>query len=122
MAEAHLEYVGFVTRGTQREYTLRLRRPGGEEQDFVLAIPLDAFLTRRARFQDAPDICFRKLQRALAASPDSLPASVQSVSDAELDEYQKATAPRAPTRRFKPPVPVEAPAPPPAVPPGRRWL
>jgi hypothetical protein len=124
MAEIHIEYLGFITQGTQREYTLRLRRPGTEDQDFVLAVPLEAFLTKRARFQDAPDICFRKLHRALAASPESLPPLFQSVSDAELAEYTLATAPKAPTRRPKPPVPAQAPAVDPGFPgfpPRRPW-
>jgi hypothetical protein len=122
MAENHLEYVGFVTQGTQREYTLRLRRPGNDDQDFILAVPLEAFLTRRARFQDAPDICFRKLQRDLAASPEALPPLFQSVTDAELEAYRVATAPRLPTRRPRPPVPTEATAPDAGAPPRRRWL
>jgi hypothetical protein len=121
MADAHLEYVGFTTQGTQREYTLRLKRPGVADQEFILAIPLAAFTARRARFQDAPDICFRKLQRELTATPESLPAVFQSVTDLELDEYHLATAPRAPTRRRKPIVPVEATATEEAPPP-RRWL
>jgi hypothetical protein len=123
MAEPHLEYIGFITQGEQREYTLRLRRPGVEDQDFVLAVPLQAFLTRRVRFQDAPDICFRKLQHALADSPESLPPSFQSITDAELEAYRVATAPKVPVRRPKPPVPTDAaPADPSRPPPTRRWM
>jgi hypothetical protein len=121
VAEVHLEYIGFITQGEQREYTLRLRRPDGPQETFVLAIPLEAFLSRRVRFQDAPDICFRKLQRALIETPEVRPPLVQSVSDTELEDYRQATAPRAPVRRAKPPVP--APSSKPVLPVGRGgWL
>lgn len=122
MAEAHLEYIGFVTQGEQREYTVRLRQPGGANQDFVLAVPLEAFLSRRARFQDAPDICFRIMQRALADSPESLPPLFRNVSDDDLDAYRQATAPHTTTRRPKPPAPVEPQAADGTPPPRRGWL
>lgn len=122
MAEAHIEYIGFVTQGEQREYTLRLRRAGAIDHDFVLAVPLEAFLTRRLRFQDGPDICFRKMQRALAESPETVPPAFERITEAELEEYRLATAPKAPTRRAKPPVPTDGPARDPIVPPGRGWL
>ena len=104
MKVAQVEYVGFKTEGSSREYTLRVRQPTGEFQDFTVAIPSEAFLARRARYQDAPEICFLKLQRELAACPDSLPAAYLSVSDAELEEYRTAHAPPPPRRRPKPVV------------------
>jgi hypothetical protein len=110
MKDAHVEYLGFATQGTTREYMLRVRQPGGEQNDFTLAIPLDAFTSRRARFQDAPEICFLKLQRELAACPDRLPASSMEVSDAELEDYRSAHAPKPPNRRPNPP---STPTPPP---------
>ena len=104
MAEAHVEYMGFTTEAAGRQYKLRVRQPTGEFYEFTLAIALDAFLSRRARYQDAPDICFLKLQRELAASPGELPASFLSVTDADLEEYRSAHAPRPPRRRPRPPV------------------
>jgi hypothetical protein len=106
MADAHVEYLGFTTEATSRDYVLRVTRPGGLPHDITVAISLDAFVSRRARYQDAPDICFRKLQRELAACPDGFPDSFLSVSNAELEDYRVAQAPKTPTRRFKPPVPT----------------
>lgn len=103
MTGAHVEYVGFTSKGPKREYTLRVRSTGGDPHDFTLAISNEAFLARRVRYQDAPEICFLKLQRELAAAASDLPASYLSVSDAELEEYRVAHGPKTPQRRPKAP-------------------
>jgi hypothetical protein len=94
-------------RGQDREYTLRVSLEGAV-QDFVLAIPNEAFLDRRIRYQDAPEVCFLKMQRELAAAGGASPAARLTVSDNELAEYRAAHAPRAPQRRPKPPAPRDA--------------
>jgi hypothetical protein len=107
MADAHVEYVGFTSRGAAREYTLRVRPPAGEPHDFTLAIPNEAFPARRVRYQDAPEICFLKLQRELAACAEGLPSLRLDVSDADLEAYRLAHSPKPPQRRPKaPPVPL----------------
>jgi hypothetical protein len=104
MVGAQVEYLGFVTNGRAREYTLRVRpaEPSGAFREFTLAIPTEAFLSRRVRYQDAPGICYLKLQRELAARAGEMPPGHLRVSDAELEEYRVAHAPRAPERRPKP--------------------
>jgi len=97
----HVAYLGFTTGAETREYRLRAQ-DGGVAHDFVLAIPLAAFNTRRARFQDAPEICFLKLQHELAASPGKLPDAYLSISDSELEEYRASHSPKPPRRRPKP--------------------
>ncbi len=105
MAGTHVEYVGFTTVRDTREYRLRIQDSVGFH-DFVLTIALDAFLTRRARYQDAPEICFLKLQRALAECVvGNLPDERLNISDLELEEYRTAHAPKLPKRRPKPPPP-----------------
>jgi len=104
MAAAHVEYVGFTTKGTSREYTLRVKQTVGDPHDVTLAIAIEAFLSRRVRYQDAPDICFLKLQRELASCGEALPARYLSVSDAEIEEYRVAHAPKPPQRRPRPPL------------------
>lgn len=99
MRDAQVEYLGFTTEGAARQYVLRVRQPSGDVVDFKLAIPIAAFLAGRVRFQDAPEICFLKLQRALTASPDPIPVSL-GVSNEELEEYKVAHAPRSPQRRI----------------------
>jgi hypothetical protein len=103
MVGAQVEYLGFVTKGRSREYTLRVRPSSGDLHEFTLSISTDAFLSHRVRYQDAPEICYLKLQRALAASIGALPPAHLSVSDADLEEYRVAHAPRPNGRRPKAP-------------------
>jgi len=106
MTAVQVEYVGFTSKPAVREYTLRVRR-AGEAHDFTLAIANDAFLGHRVRYQDAPDICFLKLQRELAASESRLPAAYLNITEAELEEYRVAHAPKPPQRRPKPAPPQQ---------------
>ena len=103
MTSPQVEYLGFTTKGDAREYTLRLKPVGGEIRDFVLAIASEAFVARRVRYQDGPEICFLKLHRELAAAVPALPPAYLSITDAELEEYRVAHAPKAPQRRPRPP-------------------
>jgi len=99
----HVAYMGFTTSGKAREYRLRAQ-DGPVFRDFVRAIALEAFASRRARYQDAPEICFQKLQDELAACESTLPETYVSLTDADLDAYRVAHAPK-PTRR-RPPQPA----------------
>ncbi len=98
----HVEYVGFQTARTSREYRLRVQ-DGAVFHDFVRAISLEAFAARRARFQDAPEICFLKLQRELSECDGRLPDNYLSITDSELEEYLVAHSPKPTQRRPKPP-------------------
>ena len=105
MADAHVEYVGFTTKGASREYALRVKHPAGECTDFTLVIPNEAFVAHRVRYQDGPDICFLKLQRELLAGAGALPRPRLDVTEADLEAYRAAHAPRVVQRRPKaPPV------------------
>jgi hypothetical protein len=110
MVTAHVEYVGFRSHEGTREYTLRIRHTDGRSDDFTLAIQDEAFLARRVRYQDAAEICFLKLQKALAAwesTPQSdPPARHLDVTNADLDEYREAHTAKPPVRRPKPPAPA----------------
>jgi hypothetical protein len=103
------EYKGFTVNEATREYTLRVTTLGAEARDFTVAIPNHAFLARLVRYQDAPGICFLKLQRELALCPD-LAAARLTVTDAELEEYRVANAPPPSKPRPKYPVPSSEPA------------
>lgn len=103
MAAAHVEYVGFTQHEKAREYTLRVRAATGDPRDFVLAIANEAFLARRVRYQDAPDLCFLKLQRELAACEGAFPDAYLKISDAELEAYRVAHTPAPHQRRPRPP-------------------
>ncbi len=107
MSSAHVEYLGFSVKGATREYALRVRDAGGDHHDVTMSITNEAFLAHRVRYQDAPDVCFRILQRELLANAEGPCASRLSVSEADLEEYRVAQAPKSPQRRPRPPAPVE---------------
>jgi hypothetical protein len=94
------EYLGFTVDETSRIYSLRVRKEGGAH-DFTVAIANRAFLTKRVRYQDAPEICFLKLERELSECDDAMPEPHLQVTDAELDEYREAHTKKPPPRRPK---------------------
>ncbi len=100
---AQIQYVGFTVRGAAREYTLRVRLASGDSRDFVVSISTEAFLTRHVRYQDAPEVCFLKLQRELVACGDGPLISKVIITEDDLEEYRVAHAPRSPQRRPKVP-------------------
>ena len=92
---SHVEYLGFKAQKSTREYALRVRKVGAEVRDFTLVIENAAFLTNRVRYQDAPEICFLKLQRELGACPEGRePSRTLKVTDADLEEYRVAHSPK----------------------------
>ena len=60
------------------------------------------FLSRRLRYQDAPEICFLIVQREVVACNGGLPAAELDVTDADLASYREAHAPKSNQRRPKP--------------------
>ena len=99
MVATQVEYVDFKATEAVREYRVRVRR-GADVQDCTIAIPNEAFLSGRVRYQDAPDICFLKIQRELAAGEEGvLPAQALRMTDEELEEYRISHTPKAPRRR-----------------------
>jgi len=101
------EYVGFTVTEVSREYRLRVTSMGEEARNFTVAIPNKAFLARQVRYQDAPDVCFLKLQRALAAHA-GLQGTRLTVTASELEEYRESHAPRPGKPRPRYPIPETA--------------
>jgi hypothetical protein len=99
MASTLVEYLNFKAGEATREYRLLVRR-GTDSWGVTVAIPNEAFLSGRARYQDAPDICFLKIQKELAASgEDGVIAGDHQMTDQELEEYKVSHTPRNPRRR-----------------------
>jgi hypothetical protein len=101
-----IRYLGFRTTGAGREYRLRVDGDG-DPRVFVLLIPHAAFAERQARFQDAPDLCYAKLQRELAANASLAEDKPLVLTAADLAEYREQQAKRSPQRRRRPPSPAE---------------
>lgn len=89
-----LQYLGFETKGTLREYAFSLRGLGGASSNYFVTIPNEAFSAHRARYQDAPAICSIRLHRELATQEDRPASSTFSVTDAELADYKDAHTPK----------------------------
>ena len=106
MTGVQVEYVGFTTNERVREYTLRVRQKAAEAIEVTLSIDTQAFLDKRVRYQDEPEICFLKLQKELTASDDGRVPSRLSVVDADLAEYKAAHTPKPPRRHSPKPTPT----------------
>jgi hypothetical protein len=87
-----VQYVGFEAKTLVREYTFNVRDAVGVPREFTFTIANEAFDARRARFQDAPDICSLKLQRELATYANQPPKTHYRITDAELEDYRGAHA------------------------------
>ena len=93
-----VQFVGFHTTDRGREYTLSAS--GAEEPRlFVLLIPSAEFESHSVRFQDGPDLCFRRLNRELAADPDLLPGGGMVLTSEELRDYRAGREQPAVERR-----------------------
>jgi hypothetical protein len=94
----NVQYVGFEVSARARLYKFVVQQESGM-REFKLSIYNEAFSSRQISFQDAPDFCSAKIHRELAAFANDPPESQYKISEAELEEYQRAHAPR-PTSRF----------------------
>jgi len=94
-----LQYLGFSVVTAGREYSFRVRVPEGIDRDFVIAVANTGFLSGGLKYQEGPDVCYRKLLHALV---DELGGSValprQQLSDTELSDY-KAIGPNKAQKR-----------------------
>jgi hypothetical protein len=88
-----VQYVGFRTNTLSREYTFNVRGDG-EDREFTLNIANEAFVTHRARYQDAPGICAERLQAELAAHENHPLETQYVITSAELETYRAARSPK----------------------------
>lgn len=93
-----LEYVGFTAGDLAREYNFIVRSLSGELGEYIVSIGNEAFVSRRARYQDGPDICSIRLHRELTSSADSSPAGRLCVTDSDLLDYHESHAPKSAKR------------------------
>jgi hypothetical protein len=96
MIKPTVEYVGFRSSAERREYMLR-SRIGADIREYTIGIAHSAFATRRARFQDGPEICYLRLLRELEATENAPGERDFTITDAELFDYLTRHTP--PTRR-----------------------
>lgn len=88
-----IQYVGFKVTPLVREYTFSVREATGV-REFILNISNDAFVSHRARYQDAPGICALRLSAELAANSNHPLESHFAITSSELDSYRQAHGPK----------------------------
>jgi hypothetical protein len=88
------QYVGFTAKATVREYNFLVRESSTESHEVTFTILNEAFTSRRLSFQNAPDICSRKLQRELADSANNPLKARYRINEIELEEYRESHASR----------------------------
>ena len=93
--EIIVQYVGFQAKHLVREYTFAVREAATEPLNYTLTIANEAFVTHRARYQDAPEICSRRLHHELDSHANHPPSTSFCVTDTELATYQDARKPKA---------------------------
>jgi hypothetical protein len=86
----YVQYVGFEAMASVRQYIFCVREVSNEPREFILTIANEAFVSHRARYQDAPDICSLKLRHELAIYANHPPKTQLCISDEELENYRDA--------------------------------
>ena len=100
--EILMQFVGFQVKPLVREYTFTVREPLADPREFTLTITNQAFNDHRVRYQDAPDVCSAKLRRELVTYANHPPGTHYRITDADLDDYRSAHAPRKGRMGFGP--------------------
>jgi hypothetical protein len=90
-----VQFVGYEVSPLERQYRFSVREASSETREFTLTIANAAFDCRRARYQDAPDICSARLRRELAVDGNH-PANTRfQITDQELDDYRGRHSPKS---------------------------
>lgn len=83
-----MQYTGFESKNQGREYGFQVRFAAEDVRDFTVTITVEAFDSRRVRFQDAPDVCSLRLKRELTANMDCPSNTNFLITNNDLDEYR----------------------------------
>ena len=96
-----VQFVGYEVQPLARQYRFTVRESKSEAREFTLTISNASFDARRARFQDAPDICSLRLRRELAADANHPANTHFEITDADLDDYRGRHAPKSSASPYK---------------------
>ena len=100
-----MEYMGFETTTRGREYAFHVRFSSEDSRDYIVTIALEAFTSRRVRYQDGPNVCSSRLKRELTANPDAPTGSSFLIDEKEFDDHKLIDLSNAPPRRHGPKLP-----------------
>ncbi len=83
-----LQYLGFAVVAGGREYSYRLLGGADADRSCTVSIANALFLRGRLKYQEGPDISYRKLLAALAVEEtDSAFSLSQRITDTEVTDY-----------------------------------
>jgi hypothetical protein len=91
-----VQYVGFKSKAVAREYTFLVRDVATEPHEIIFSILNEAFSSRRLSFQNAPDICSRKLHSEMADPINNPMKTHYRISETDLDLYRDAHPSKGP--------------------------
>jgi hypothetical protein len=96
-----VQFVGYEVGPLVREYRFSVRESRDDSRDFTVTIANAAFDDRRARFQDAPDICSLRLHKELAANAAHPTNTCFQITDEDLDDYRARHSPKSSHSPYK---------------------
>jgi len=89
-----IHYAGFQVQPHGRDYAYEVLEPPAASRYFTFTISHQAFAARQILYQDAADLCYQHLQRALLADPLTPPLGSHCLmSDQDLDTYRATHRP-----------------------------
>jgi hypothetical protein len=94
----NVQYVGFTSKATAREYSFLVRETAIDSHEITFSIMNEAFTSHRLSLQNGPDICSLKLHRELADSSNNPLKAHYRISETELDAYRNSHASGAKSR------------------------
>lgn len=94
-SETIVQYLSFQVNSSLRGYTFAVREGATEPLHYTLTIANEAFVSRRVRYQDSPEICSLRLRRELDAHANHPLTSSFCVTDTDLAIYQESRKPKA---------------------------
>ena len=98
-----IRYLGFECTSEGRCYRMRVDRGAEDPRLYSVSVPNEAFESKRARFQDAPELCLQRLQRELDENPELPAGSALVITTADLDHYRESQQRRSPARKTRAP-------------------
>ena len=96
-----VQFVGYEVQTLVRAYRFSVREAKSEPREFIVSIENAAFDGRRARFQDAPDICSLRLHKELSADANHAANTHFQITEQELDDYRGRHSPKPSQSPYK---------------------
>jgi hypothetical protein len=98
-----IRYLGFECTSEGRSYRMRVDRGTDDPRLYTVSVPSEAFESRRARFQDAAEMCLQRLQRELDENAELPAGSTLLITTDDLEHYRESQQRRSPARKTRAP-------------------